>query len=166
MKVALFSQRIANKIDQAEKKTRAERFEWFMFKSFLTVFIILIAAQAALINPSVRSSVSDNYYIEGEPLREEVYLFIPGKMELKLSNIDNCPDLKVLVNGEERGSFESNTVLLKLKDGDVVELDASRVLVLAKVQISAVSENISGILGKTISVTDGINPVARVKTTH
>ncbi len=166
MKVAIFSQQIEDKVDKAEKKTGEARFEWFIFKAFLTVFIILIAAQTALLSPSVRSSVSEHYYIEGEPLREEAYLFVPCSMELKLINIDSCPDLKVLVNGMEREAFESNTVLLKLKDGDVVELDSSSVLVLAIVQISAVSENIGGILGKTISVTDGITPVARLKTSY
>ena len=162
MKVALFNQRIADKVDKTEKRTGAERYEWFMFKAFLTVFIILIAAQVTLLNTNLRSSVSD-YYIEGEPLGEEAYLFVPCKMELKLINIESCPDLRVLVNGMERTVFESNKVLLELNDGDVVELDASNVLVLAMVQISAASENISGILGKTISATDGITLVAKVK---
>lgn len=55
---------------------------------------------------------------------------------------------------------------MELKDGDTVELDASSVLVLAMVQISAVSENISDTLGKTISVSDGITLVTKVKTIH
>ena len=165
MKVALLNQRIADTIDKEGKKTGAERFEKFMFKAFLTVFIILIAVQAALTNPSVRSSFSD-YYVEGEPLGKEIYLFVPCRMELKLINIDNCPDLKILVNGIEKETFQNNNVLLELKDGDVVELDASSVLVLAKVQISAVSENIGSILGRVISVTDGITSVARVAASH
>jgi hypothetical protein len=162
MKVALFSQRITDKMG---KKKVAEKFEWFLFKVFLTAFIIMIAAQAALLYPSVRSSVSD-YYIEGDPLEKEAYLFVPSRMELKLINIDNCPDLKVLVNGIEKETFENNSVLLELKDGDVVELDASSLFVPAKIQISAVSENISGLLGKTIFINDGITLVAKVKTPH
>ncbi len=169
MKVVLFRQRLAEKADKTEKKRFEKRFEWFMFKLFVTAFIILIAAQLALLSPAVRLSVSENFYnygIEGEPLGQEVYLFVPFSMELKLGNLDRCPDLKVLVNGVEREAFVSNTVLLELKDGDVVELDASDVLVLAKVQVSAVSENFTSILGKTLSVTDGIIPVARVKTSQ
>lgn len=165
MKVALFNQRIEDRVNKIEKKTGAERFEWFMFKAFLTFFIILIAVQAALLNPSLRLSILD-YYIEGEPLKTEAYLFVPCRMELKLINIDKCPNLKVLVNGMEKAEFESNAVLLELKDGDIVELDASSILVLATVQISAVSENIKGILGKTIYVADGISPVVKVKTSH
>lgn len=165
MKVALLNQRIADKIDKEGKKTGAERFEGFLSKAFLTVFIIFVAAQTALSNSFVRSSFSD-HYIEGEPLGKEVYLFVPCRMELKLINIDKCPDLKILVNGLEKKTFENNDVMLELKDGDVVELDASSVLVLAKVQISAVSENIGGILGRVVSVTDGINLVARVTTSH
>ena len=166
MKVALFNQRIADKVGQTEKKFGVEKVEWVLFKVFLTVFIIMISAQASLISPSITSSDSDNMYNEGELLREEAYFFVPCRIELKLSNMEHCADLKVLVNGEERGSFETNTILLEIKDGDVIELDASSVLVLTKVQISAVTENIRSILGKTIPVTDGITLVARIKATQ
>ena len=164
MKVEIISQQPEEKADKLLKKTGSERFEWFMFKVFLTVFIILISAQAALLNPFVRSTVS-NYYIEGEPLGTEVYLYVPCRMELTLINMEQCPDLKVFVNGMEREAFNGNSVLLDLKNGDVVELDASSVLVLATVQISAVSENIGGILGKTVSISDGIVFIGRVKIT-
>lgn len=166
MKAAVFGQRGEGKIHKIVKMAREEKFEWFMFKAFLICFFALIAAQTVLLNPSVRSSALEHYYIEGEPLKEEAYLFVPCKMELHLINTDSCADLKVLVNGEEKAAFEGDTVLLELKNGDVVELDASSVLVLATVQVSAVSENIKSILGKTITVSDGITLVTRVQTVH
>ena len=54
--------------------------------------------------------------------------------------------------------------MLDLKDTDVVELDANAVQVTAQVEISAVSMNIKGLLGKRIVVTNGIISVARVNT--
>lgn len=163
MKAALFRYQVDDKPEEITRRSGGKRFEWFMFKAFLTFFIVLAAAQTALLYPSVRSSVSD-YYIEGEPLAAEAYLFIPCKMELKLINMSQCADIKVLVNGNERAAFESNTILLELKDRDVVELDASNAPVLAKVQVTAVSENIEGVLGKIITASQGITSVCRVKT--
>jgi len=163
MKIALLNKQFADKTDEDARTTAGERFEWLMFKALFVAFIMLIASQAALANLSIRSSVSDNYYIEGEPLCSEAYLFIPCKMELKLINVETCPNLKVLVNGVNTATFNNNRILLELKEGDVVELDGSSVLTLPVVQISAVSENLGSILGKTISVADGITFVARMK---
>jgi len=165
MKAALFNQQIEDKAKDIEKKTGEKKFEWLMFRAVLTTLIILIAAQTALLNPSVRSNISD-YYIEGDPLMSEAYLFVPCKMELKLMDMDKCQDLKVLVNGVERASFESNAILLELKDCDIVEFDACSAPVLSKVQVTAVSENINGILGRIITPAEGITLVAKIKTSH
>lgn len=126
-----------------------------------TVFFILIAVQAAMIHPGIKS-VFFYEKIEGSPLSSEVYLYVPCKMELQLVNMGQCPDLKVLVNGEEEGFFTGKTVLLDLKDGDVVQLDGCNVPVQAQVQISAVSQNIAGLLGKSVVVKDGIISVANI----
>lgn len=161
MKISLVSQKIEDKM---RKKTAARRFERFLFKTFIIIFIIMIASQTAAIKPSMRSSALDDSYVNGELLSEESFFFTPCRMELKLINLDRSPDLKILVNGKEKYSFENSSVLMELKDGDVVELDASSVLTPAKLQISAVSENISGILGKTISASEGITLVVKIKT--
>lgn len=126
-----------------------------------TVFFILISVQAAMVHPGIKS-VFFYEQIEGSPLSSEVYLYEPCKMELRLVNMGQCPDLKVLVNGEEEDFFIGKTVLLDLKDGDVVQLDGCNVPVQAQVQISAVSQNITGLLGKSVVVTDGIITVANI----
>lgn len=165
MKVEILRRQVDDGSDKTNQSSGEKRFEWLIFKAVLVFFIVLIAAQTALLYPTVRSSVSD-YYIEGEPLTAETYLFVPCKMELKLINMSRCLDLKVLVNGTEKAVFESNSVLLELKDFDVVELDASNVPVIAKVQITAVSENINGILGGVIIASRGITSVAKVNITR
>lgn len=139
-------------------------FERIIFAVFLTAFIITAASQAVLFSPHTRASVIENHYIDGEPLREEAYLFVPCRMELKLADAESCPELKVLVNGVEKGSFEQNTILLELKDGDVVELDAEYLFEPVQVRISAVTGNIKSLLGKSIRASDGITPVARIET--
>ncbi|MGI6669288.1 MAG: hypothetical protein ACOX4M_07855 [Acetivibrionales bacterium] len=112
-----------------------------MMKAAMTLLIFMIAAQAAMADPRFRPlAFHENY--DGVSLGKEAYLFTPCKMVLKLINMEKCPDLKVLVNGVERYSFEESEITLDLKDGDVIELDAGKVLVLAKVRINAVSLNI------------------------
>ena len=114
-----------------------------------------------MIHPGIKS-VFFYEQIEGSPLSPEVYLYVPCKMELRLVNMGQCPDLKVLVNGEEVDFFSGRTVRLDLKDGDVVQLDGCNVPVQAQVQISAVSQNITGLLGKSVVVKDGIITVANI----
>jgi hypothetical protein len=140
-----------------------ERLGWLISRAAVAALVLLVAVQAAMLDPAVKSAISGEKELEGEVLQEEAYFYTPCKMEMKLLNIDSCPDLEVLVNGEKRAAFDENSVLLELKKGDVVELDASYVLVEADVQVSAVSSNIAGLLGRTMKVTDGINTVALVK---
>jgi len=125
------------------------------------VFFLMIAVQVAMMHPAIKS-VFFYEQIEGSPLSAEVCFFNSCKMELMLTNLSKCPDMKVLVNGEQRGSFEDRTVLLDLKDGDVVQLDGCNVPVLAQVQISAVSRRNQNLLGKKVAVSGGIITVATV----
>jgi hypothetical protein len=164
IKVAL-NQNTDEKVHKSDKKF-SDRFEGFLLKAVITAVLFLVAVQAAFFNPVFKTSISNGNKLEGELLKGEAYFFIPCKMELKLINIDYCPDLEVLINGEKSAAFNDKTVMLELKDGDVVELDAGSVLEEAVVQVSAVSSNISGFLGKTMSVTDGINLVALVNPTN
>lgn len=136
--------------------------ELILKRSCIITLAVLVISQAVLSMPSVRSAFF-NEGTDGEPLGSEAYVFVPCRLEMSLTNMDGCPELKILVNGEVVDSFQGKTVLLDLKDGDVVELDASEVLVLPAVQISAASRNIEYLLGKTVNAAGGIVPVATVK---
>lgn len=167
MKISMFAQ--VNEARESEKEKRinklqkigVKRFDYLLIGIGFTVLVIMITVQAAMVHPDFRATY---FYeqIEGDPLSAEVFLFIPCKMELTLTNMSQCLDMKVLVNGEEKESFKEKVLLLELKDGDVVQLDGTNVPVLAQVQISAVSQNIQGLLGKTVTVTDGITTVANI----
>lgn len=169
MMISLFNQ--ANEAIKSEEekntdklqKTGIKRFENSLIYIGFSVLFIMIAAQAVMVYPGIRAAFF-NDQMEGNPLSAEVFLFVPCKMELTLTNMGQCLDLKVLVNGEEKDFFREKSLLLELKDGDVVQLDGTNVPVLAEVQISAVSRNISGLLGKTVVVTDGIITVANIST--
>lgn len=154
------SEKQIKQVNPAKQKSPGfmDRVEGLLKTLFLVTFAVLIIAQTALTDASVRESFAKEA-ADGEPIGREVYLTEPCKMELKLINMESCPELKVLINGEEADAFRSDTVFLELKDGDVIELDANSMLISAQVQISAVSRNMEFMPGKTVSASDGIIPV-------
>lgn len=151
--------------ESTEKKDPGNRMfqviERLLKGAFLAFFILLVISQAVLTDPSIRSYLNREE-IDGVSMGSEAYLFEPCKMELKLNSSDYCPELRVMVNGEEAGAFSESTILLELKAGDVVELDASRLLLTAEVRITAVSSNIADLLGRSFEAADGIVKIAVV----
>jgi hypothetical protein len=133
----------------------AERIESILKGACLVFFILLVISQAMMTIPSFRA-YSGREVLEGTALGSEAYLFGTCKMELKLSNMEYCPELKVLVNGEEAGAFWEDTIMLELKEGDVVELDASKLLVKAEVRVTAVSSSLADLLGRSFEVYGGL----------
>ncbi len=145
--------------EEGKKTLLCDRVERITRNIFIIVFALFITIQAILTNDGMRGMLVREP-LDGEPIGDEVFLYEKCTMELKLVGKPDCPELKVLVNGAEAGSFLGSTVLLELKKGDVVELDASRLLVHAEVQITAVSRNLSHLLGRTVAAASGIVPIA------
>jgi len=145
--------------EEGKKTLLCDRVERILRNIFVIVFVMFIAAQAVLTNDRMRGLLVREA-LDGEPIGDEAVLFEKCRMELKLNGMPDCPELKVLVNGVEAGAFHDSRVVLELKEGDVVELDASRLLVHAEVQISAVSRNLAHLLGRTVTAANGIVPVA------
>lgn len=142
-----------------KKPLLCDRVERITRNIFIIVFALFITIQAILTNDGMRGMLVREP-LDGEPIGDEVFLYEKCTMELKLVGKPDCPELKVLVNGVEAGAFHDSRVVLELKEGDVVELDASRLLVHAEVQISAVSRNLAHLLGRTVTAANGIVPVA------
>ena len=134
-----------------EKKYIA--FEKIMHVGFFTVFLVLIIVQAAIFIPSIKPSVIDENSRIGVPIGREEYLYKEGSMVLTLIDFEKYPALRVMVNGEEKASFETNTVDISVCDGDVVELDGSMTNANSTVKVTSASSGIEdGILGKSFVV--------------
>jgi hypothetical protein len=144
------------------KNSLAEAAERLLKRACLVFFILLVLSQAVLTDPSVRTHLNKET-IDGVSLGTEAYLYEPCKIELKLSNGGYCPELRVMVNGEEEGAFFGDSILLDLKQGDVVELDASRLLIPTQVEITAVTSNIPQLLGRSFKAASGIVKIAVVR---
>ncbi len=158
---------IVNEIARLKKKNEGKQIkavnglEKLLKWLFLASFVLLVLAQALLTDPSIRNLVNKEA-VDGIALENVVYLVEQYKVEIRLKDTAYCPELRVLINGDEVGNFSSDTMLLNLKDGDVVELDASRLLLSINVQISGVSGNIEELLGKSFTVSGGIVKIAGV----
>lgn len=161
MKLLLY--RINTKTKSSKRKLRIN-FERVLFISFIVTFVIMVFVQAALTSPSIRASLSISDELEGTPLAMEEYLYSKGEIVLQLINSKKNESLKILVNGEEVGSFLQKNVKIKVKNGDVIEIDGSSVNEDMEIAIISKSDNIiTECIGKRILVNSNIKKIVKVK---
>lgn len=143
-----------------EKKKLNIHMEKILFFSFLISFTLLVIVQTALMSPSVRTFIITNNSYEGTVLGQEEFLYQKGDITLGLQNELSNENLKVLVNGEQIGSFVNKTLDFTVKDGDVIELDGNGLIEEASVTVFSKSENIISVdLNKTIKISSGVKPL-------
>jgi hypothetical protein len=151
-----------------KKKQRNAAFgvsvERMLFFSFIGTFILMILVQTALLSPSIRTYLSVDSEYEGTPLALEEYLFEDGALTLKLVNTEKNSLIKVLVNGDSVADFSINEVSIRVKDGDVVEIDGSQSKSAAEVKVISKTENvISDCLNKPVRVQANIKSLVKVR---
>lgn len=140
--------------DQDRHKKRHSMAEIIVLLFAFCLVLCLILCQ---VKHSMDLAGSDEAFnIEGVPLEFQAYIFEPCTLELSLVNKDNSRNLSVLVNGAEADMFNKENVELSLKAGDVVELDASGLIEAVTVKATNASENIKSLVGKKVTVFDGI----------
>jgi hypothetical protein len=147
-----------------EKKVPKYSIERILFFSFICIFFLLIIVQTALVSPSIKAFVSTGSEFEGVPLGVEEFLYREGDIKLQILSGNGSSDIKALVNGDEVAAFSSKNISLKVKDGDVVEIDGSSVRDETEVGVVFKSENISDdCLGKSVIVKSNIKKLIKVK---
>lgn len=155
--------KVKGKGNEKRRSTFGVNIERVLFLSFIAVFVLLIAVQAALLNPSVRTFLTSDSEYEGAPLALEEYLFEEGELGLSLVNAESSPKLKVLVNGDEVANFSIKKIDIKVRNGDVVEIDGSQLKNPAEVEIFSKSDNvITDCLNKKIKVRSNITNLIKV----
>jgi len=138
-------------------------FEKILFFAFVCIFIAMIFVQGSLLNPSTRNFFTKDEDAVGRPLDSEEYLYNEGRISIALLESDINEELKLLVNGDEVAVFNQNLITISVKDGDVVEVDASSTQNQTELEIISASENISGVeVGKKIKVDSNIEEVTRI----
>lgn len=136
------------KKERKERKERKEQKKFFCFEKLLyglTILslVLLFFFQSIQFVPAFNKMIIKQQSREGTPIAKEEFLYKKGEITLCLADLKSSPQLKVLVNGEEKGFFSNNELTLELVDGDIVEVDASEVSENIKIYISKASTVIS-----------------------
>lgn len=152
------------KNNNGKSRNQSINIERLLFLTCIGVFILMLFVQAALTSPSVRTFINGTSTLEGIPLETEEYLYAEGEIELKLLSNNSNEDLKILLNGEELTAFSQDSIKLTVKNGDVIEIDASNSYENNIVEIASKSENIAtDCLGKKLSVNGKIKQLVKLK---
>jgi hypothetical protein len=125
------------------RKGKEPSIERFLTTAFLTAFVIMILAQAALMSPVVRAFLSVDNELEGRPLGLEEYLYSEGFIVLEIIGSDSKGDVKVLVNGIETERFSESRLMITVREGDIIEIDGTDAKQDVEVRIAEKSENVS-----------------------
>lgn len=129
------------------------------------MFVILIVAQASLTNPSIRAKlfIIDGG-IEGTPLKSEEFLYQYGEITLKLLSKRTNRDVKILVNGDEKAVFLDNETTIRVRDGDIVEVDGSEIPDYIDIEVVSKSNNIkSDCLGQKFRIKSQVKKIIKAK---
>ena len=132
--------------------------------AFIAVFTVLIAVQTALTDSSIKIALDADNNLEGKPLGPEEYLYNEGEIVLKLIDGECGEGIKVLLNGTETSAFTEKEISLRVKDGDIIEIDGS--LALHDISIKTVSGS-GGIsrdcIGKSITVNSNTKALVKIR---
>lgn len=132
--------------------------------AFITVFALLITAQAALTDFSVRIALNADDRLEGRPLGPEEYLYDEGEIVLNLLDGEFGEEIKVLLNGTEASDFSQSEISLRVKDGDVIEIDGSRIAYDSSVKTVSGSGGIRrDCLGKSVTVNSNTKALVKIR---
>jgi len=138
--------------------------EKILLTSFILLFIILIIAQTALTNPFIRAEIFMDEAVEGTPLKSEEFLYSYGELTFKLLGRNPGKDIKLLVNGDEKAVFLDAEITVRVKNGDVIEVDGSEIPDYADVEIISKSGNIkSDCLGQKFRIKSQVKKIITVK---
>lgn len=164
MKLKQIRLRKYKKDDYCHETDRGKAFENVLFFMCILCFIILIAVQAVIANPSIREKFSLTDKSIGLPLNDNEYLYSQGQMTLRMIGENPDPTVKILVNGDEVAIFENILMSIYVRDGDVVEIDASHSLAEHIVKIDSVSANINSKSGvASVNVYSNIKRLVNVQ---
>lgn len=140
--------------------------EKLLFTTFFLFFSLLVITQTMLTISGSREGLSANSAIEGVPLGKEEFLYKEGEITLELlSEYKTYGDkIKVLLNGEEIGNFTYRLLTLKVKDGDIIEIDSTSVIDRIYITHRKASLNVINVdLGKKYAFDAEVKKIKKVK---
>ncbi len=161
MKILFFK---VGKRKKGDFELNDKKIEKYLLISFAAAFSILILAQTIHMLASKGNYFLVNQNMESTPLGVEEYLYEEGELVLSLVDELSCSNLNILLNGACVSAFTNQSVKLRVKSGDVIELDAGAVDKNIQVRIIDISDNLSrDLLNKSIVLNSEIGILAKVR---
>jgi len=144
----------------------------FLVRGIAVSLACLFVAQALLLNPTLRQSLSIIDQLEGKPIEASRRVSpepaprapaVIGGMTVRLENGENR-NAVLLVNGEEVSTFARGSVTTQIRAGDLVEIDGGMRQERLVFRITSVTAGISvPFEGQTIETKGTIEIVGRVR---
>jgi hypothetical protein len=161
MKIAIFKVGKGKKDQRKRIKSNTEK---AFVITFFALFASLVLTQLLLAAPSTRKLLVKDAEFEGSLIGIEENLFSEGELELELQNIQKDENLNILINGDEVAAFSDKSMVLKVRDGDVIEIDGTNTDSPAVVKITKSSRNIeNSCVGKEFRIESELKNLINVK---
>ncbi len=163
MKVIAFRFKSIKKITAGEQKPKLASYENILSRILFVCLLVLVTAQVTLAIPTVRQKLNLVDKSIGTPLQQDEYLYNQGQLTLSIMDGNADPMVKILVNGDEVAFFENSSMAINVKEGDVVELDASSSPIEHLIKITSLTSNIeSKCMGAYTEVNSNIKRLLKV----
>ncbi len=125
--------------------------------------IFLVGSQIGLYNETTRTFLTDIDKYEGVNVSHLEDAFKQGKLTLKLIGTLPSDNIYILINGYESHAFSSETIVLKVRNNSVIEIDGTNVATPFRVKIIETSDNIATkCIHKEITVNLNIEILTRI----
>lgn len=158
------STKILNTSESKNTKFKKFDIEKLIFGVVSFLFVVLVVVQVALIEPNVRTLLVVDSRYDGEILKPEEFLYKTGTIELELLSSNFNENIYVLINGEIKTNFSTKSVIIPVKNGDVVEVDGSKYQSPIEVRIKGKSNNILGeSINNKFTVNSNIEKIINIK---
>jgi hypothetical protein len=122
--------------------------EKLLVRIAILLFIALYASQFANFiivqkGGSLLTKQIEKY--EGKPISDSQTKINTGTVELAVTSNSDYRNMQIFVNGEYYTGFDKKSVTLTVKNNDIIEVNGINNEYPAKIRITSVSDNISGI---------------------
>ncbi|MDI6605159.1 MAG: hypothetical protein QME35_08500 [Thermoanaerobacteraceae bacterium] len=123
-----------------KKSSRFIGFENLIALLIIAGFITIILFQTTMLNSTLRVYLNSTEKIEG--INVNTYLSKEGTLKIEVINEENANNAYILVDGEPKGNFKNKYINIKVKSGQLIEIDGSKCNTDMYFKISDISDNV------------------------
>jgi hypothetical protein len=133
-------------------------------KILFFLFAVLIVSQGLLNNKTAKTFISRTDKLEGESITDSYVFIKKGELEISIENYSTLDPLVFYVNGDKVDAPIGKSIMLQVKNNDIIEVSGAGFNDTAALKVTAASENVVvPELGKLVYVNTNLVMVDRVR---